>query len=358
MANAGFTNQEVLNSIRNGASATYQNGIPTATVNNTTDIGNILLSNDNVPSLNEFCDILVNKFAKEVVKSSMVKDRLSKFNRGLVPDGMTIETIFVNRTRNTTDDTSRVTSFPDTTTSNTLFTQHKPEIKAIYHEFNRSIQYATTINRTMLKRAFANPLTGLNNLIGEISNALYKGDRKDSYIFCKDTLGKYAGSETSITGYATVNIPDFTTATTADAKRNTGSEIIEKIRKTVLDLSFNTDKFNGAKIETENTPDELSLFMHKDLAPIVEVYVQANAYNLDKVSWLTNVIYFDDFGSNTLMNKCKAILCSNNFLNIYDYDRITTTFFDSKNLCENIYYTVRQGIYCDPFEQAVAFITE
>ena len=354
MANAGFTNAEIMNTIRNGASATYKDNIPPVT-GNPTQIGNLILDDNNVPSVNEFCDILVNKFCKVAIKSSRVKSRFEFANRGKIPAGMTIEEIFVNRTRNTTDDTKRVVDFPDTT--NNLFTKHKPEIKALYYEMNRSKQYATNISRIMLARAFANPENGLNTLINECTNALIKGDTKDEFIFVKNILSNYAGKETAIEGYATVTIPDAGASTTYEDKRTNGSAVIEAIRKMVLELSFNSDKYNGAKVEQEDSAENLILFMHKDLAPIVDVYVAANAYNLDKISWLTNVIYLDDFGSNTHMAKCKAILCSKDFLNIYDYDRVTTTFFNSKDIDENIYYTVRQGIYCLPTEQAVAFLT-
>lgn len=355
MANAGFTNEQILNSIRDSASQNYQDGIPVATANNQSEIGNLLLADNNIPSRNEFLDMLVNKFAKVKIASSRADNRLARFYRGAVPFGMTIQEIFVNQARNTVDDESRVIDFEGD--GQGLFDEHLAEVKALYYEINRSKQYCTTITRSMLKAAFANE-GGLNNLINEIVNSLYVGNEQHEFEKGKETLSHYAGDGETIQGYATESVAKISAGDTRDAKRDKAEQIIETIRGKVLDLTFNSDKYNGAKIQTLNKMEDLVLFLHKDLAKYVDVYVKANAYNLDRIDWLSNVIYLDDFGDNPLMADCVAILADEEFLNIYDYERTTTTFFNPKSLKTNTYYTVRQGYYCSPFKQAVAFIAD
>lgn len=360
MANAGFTNEQILNSIRDSASQTYRDGIPVATANNQSEIGNLLLADTNIPSRNEFLDMLINKFAKVKIASSRADNRLARFNRGMIPFGMTVQEIFVNQARNVYDDEGRIVEervWDFDGDGSGLFEEHLAEVKALYFEVNRSKQYGTTITRSMLKAAFANE-GGLNNLINEIVNSLYVGNEQHEFEKGKETLSEYAGSGEAIQGYATESVAKINAGDTRDTKRDKAEQIIETIRGKVLDLTFNSDKYNGAKIQTLNKMEDLVLFLRKDLAKYVDVYVKANAYNLDKIDWLSNVIYLDDFGNNPLMADCVAILADENFLNIYDLERMTTTFFNPKSLKTHVYYTIRQDYYCSPFRQAVAFIAD
>lgn len=354
---ANFTNQEILNTIRSGASATYQNGIPEAITSTATEIGTMLLSDTNVPSLNEFNDILVNKFAKVKIEGSRTYNRFNFAYRGAVPYGMTVQDIFVNMTKNsaTESDPKRVIEFTGNSDAEGFFNKAKPDIKALYHEMNRSEQYRSQYSRSMLKAAFAND-GGLSNLIGQITDAPIRGNENDEYIACKEALSQYAGTGSSIQGYKVYNTPAFAAADTDANKQTKAKALISTLRGAALDMTFNSSAYNGAGVDTLSTFDDMVLLLHKDVAKIVDVYELANAFNLGKVDWLSNPIYLDDFGSNTLMKNCMALLIDKDFLNVYDNERVMTSQWYPNDLLERIFYTVRQTIYCNPFKNAVAVI--
>lgn len=349
-----FTNQEIVNTIRSGASATYQNGIPKAISDNATEVGNLLLSADNVPSLNEFSDILVNKFAKVSIDSSRVYDRLSFANRGILPYGMTVQEIFVNMAKNS-GGVTRVRDFDGNGGATTFFEKDPPDIKALYFEMNRSKQYDTYFNRTMLKAAFANP-NGLSDLIARITESVVKGNTHDEYVYKKELLGNYAGSGSAIQGYKTYNVPMFNSSDAPDTVKTKADQLISTVRGAALDMTFNSSDFNGAGVDTLSNFEDMVLLLRKDVAQYVDVYSLANAYNLDKTNWLSNPIYMDDFGSNALMANCVGLLIDKEFLNVYDNERIMSNQWFGNDLMETIWYTVRQTGYCNPFKNAVAFI--
>lgn len=354
---ANFTNQEILNTIRSGASATYKDGIPEAITKTATDIGTMLLSDSNVPSLNEFNDALVNTFAKTNIDGSRVYNRFDFAYRGAVPLGMTVRDIWVNMAKNSavSTDPKRVIDFDGNSGADGFFNDAKPDIKVLYHEMTRSKQYRTQWSRTMLKAAFNNE-NGLSNLIGEIVASLSKGNTHDEYVYCKELLSNYAGKGTTIQGYKTYSVTNFADTDTDDQKKSKAKALISTLRGVALDMTFNKSEFNGAGVDTLSTFDDMVLLLHKDVAKIVDVYELANAYNMGKVDWLSNPIYLDDFGTNPLMANCLALLIDKKFLNIYDNERVMTSQFYANDLKERVYYTVRQTGYCDPLKNAVAVI--
>lgn len=351
---ANFTNAEVLNTIRSGATQTYQNGIPEAITDAATEVGTLLLADTNVPSLNEFCNILVNKFARVKIDGSKTQNKFSFAYRGGVPNGMTVQEIFVNQAKNS-GGVTRVRDFDGQGGATTYFEKDIPDIKSLYFEMNRSKQYDAYFTRTMLKAAFSTP-DGLSRLIGEISNSLIKGNQHDEYVWCKDLLSNYAGTGSSIEGYKTYNVPLITSVDNDATRQDKAKKIISEIRGAALDLTFNSNLYNGAGVDTLSDFSDMVLILKKDIAKYVDVYSLAQAYNLDKVDWLSKPIYVDDFGSNVLMNLCQGILCDKEFLNVYDNERIMTNRFFENDLNETMWYTVRQTGYCNPFKNAVAFI--
>lgn len=354
---ANFTDEEILNTIRSGASQDYQQGIPEAISENVTAIGNSITSDENVPSMNEFCDILVNKFFRTYIKESQVDNRLSRFNRGKVTDGMTVQEIFVNQAKNTADVTRKRT-YDGKGGATTFFETDPADVKALYYEMNRSEQYDTYFNRSMLKAAFNG--SGLDTFIGSISNSIVKGNEHDEYIFGKELLSSYAGDGDTIQGYKTYSVPDFIYHQyTSDADiESAAKKLISTLRGAALDMQFNSSEYNGAGVDTLTKPEDLVLFLHKDIAKYVDVYALANAFNMSKEEFIGDVIYLDDFGSNPLMAGCQAILCDKRFLNIWDNERIMTNQFFGNDLKETLWYTVRQTGYCLPFVNACCFIAD
>ena len=87
---------EILNTIRDNASATYQERIPEATRNNLETIRYAMIDDDNVMVANEFMSTLLNKLVRSVVHTKRFSNPLKSLKKGKKPLGDTIEVECVN----------------------------------------------------------------------------------------------------------------------------------------------------------------------------------------------------------------------------------------------------------------------
>ena len=86
--------QEMLNTIRDNASAEYQARIPEATQTNIAEVGGALLEDVNLA--NEFTSALMNKVAFTFVHDKIFKNPLAMLKKGSKPMADTVEEVFVN----------------------------------------------------------------------------------------------------------------------------------------------------------------------------------------------------------------------------------------------------------------------
>ena len=87
---------ELLNTIRDNASATYQARIPEATRNNLAEIRYAMVDSDNIIVTNEFMNTLLNKLVKSVFITKVWNNPLKALKKGKKPLGDTIEEIYNN----------------------------------------------------------------------------------------------------------------------------------------------------------------------------------------------------------------------------------------------------------------------
>ena len=90
------TSVDILNAIRNNASANYQNYVPAAQQNTESvrEIGSIIMD---YPALrNEFVTALINRIGATLLESKTYQNPWSVFKRGRLEFGETIELIFTN----------------------------------------------------------------------------------------------------------------------------------------------------------------------------------------------------------------------------------------------------------------------
>ena len=90
------SSEDILNAIRNSASADYKEYVPVASLsqNNIREIGAVIM---NMPTLqNEFLSALVNRIGKVIVTSKLYSNPWARFKRGIMEYGESIEEVFVN----------------------------------------------------------------------------------------------------------------------------------------------------------------------------------------------------------------------------------------------------------------------
>ena len=286
-----ITTAELLNSIRDLASAEYTARVPLATRTNITDVGNAITSYE--ANANEFVSALMNKIGKSIVVNKMANNRLKIFKKGLLPFGTDVEEIFVGM--------APAQAFDPLKAETELHKRVLPDIKSMYHRQNRQDFYKVTITEAQLKGAFLSQ-AGMQTLINFIVESLYNGDEYDEYVLMKELIAQYKA-----------NFYEITTPEITDEA--TGKNFIKAVRQASLNMSFTTPTYNKQGVKTKSEASEQVLILHKNVSSIIDVEVLAYAFNDTKVDFNTQVVVVDDFGS---MDDTIAVLVDKDWFQVYD----------------------------------------
>jgi len=168
---------EILNTIRDNASATYQDRIPVATRDNLETIRYAMIDSDNIQVANEFMETLLNKLVKSVVHTKLFSNPLKGLKKGTKPLGDTIEEIYNNFIKGTVFDQ----------TGAELLKRSLPDTKTVYHRMNYKMQYPITVSREQLSKAFIS-YDALNSYITNIINTLYNSAELDEFMNVKELI--------------------------------------------------------------------------------------------------------------------------------------------------------------------------
>lgn len=325
------TNIEMLNAIRFEASTLYQDRIPLATRENITEVANALLTYE--VHKNEFLDALFDKVTRSVVTSKMATNKLAKLKKGFLEYGRTVEEIFISQASGLVYDPAGTKVFDVT----------KVPVDSIYHSEDRRIKYPITVYDDELKKAFMAP-SGLNSFVARYMESMYSADADDEYIMMKNMIAAYYEEG----GFYKVTIPEVD-------DEATGKTFIKAIRTIGKKMGYMNSKFNKKGVRTKTDASDLLLIIHTDISAVVDVDVLAAAFNMDKASFMGNVIEVDDFGSD---EQIRAVLVDRSWMQWYDTLMKTTSFFNPDGLYWN-YWLHHWAIgSISRFSQAVAFTLE
>ncbi len=331
--------QDLLNTIRDNASAEYQARIPEATQTNLADIGGVLLADVNLA--NEFTSALMNKVAFTFVHNKIFSNPLSVLKKGTKPLADTVEEVFVNFAKGESYDA----------TGADLLARKLPDVKSIYHQMNRQDKYKVTISMEQLSKAFRS-YGDLQNFYNVIVNSLYNGDNMDEFILFKQTLKKAIDAKFA----KVVEIEDPTTSA-ANA-----TSFIKAVKTVSSLMKYPSDEFNGyleaqstdIKPVTTFTPIEDQLIIIDTATSIsIDVDVLANAFNMNKQEFLARRIEIDAFPDKTI----RAMVIDKNFPQIYDDLYTMRRFENGEGLYENYILHHWQTISTSCLVNAVAFKT-
>lgn len=249
----------------------------------TTDIGTWASPILEVPKvMNEFISELVQKIVYTQLEIRLFRNPLNVLEGEAIPLGSIGEEIFINPIvgrRFNVDDFAG------------LLAKYEADVKVQYHKVNSDIQYPVTITRAKIKNAFTS-WSELNSFIEGITTALYNGAYIDRYNMTKDLVASaYDGNN--------VQIETISAVTTAD----TAKALIEKARKIFLNMQTPTSLYNawakvggyGNEILTYTPKEDIVMLVRNDVLACVDVNVLASAFNMDKTTFLGNVIGVNDF---------------------------------------------------------------
>lgn len=349
------TAPEIVNAIRNNASAMYRNLVPVANPDNVKEIGAIL---NQYPQLqNEFLNALVNRIGRVILTSKMYENPWSMFKKGLLEFGETIEEIFVNL--------AKPFQYDPAVAENTIFKREIPDVRSAFHIMNYQKFYKATISNDQLRQAFLS-WQGISDLIAKIVDSMYTGANYDEF----QTM-KYMLCKNIIRGYMyPVNV-DITNPKSVAADFKAISN----------DIEFMKTKYNIAGVHTTSKKDEQYLIVDATFDATMDVEVLASAFNMNKAEFLGHRVLVDSFADldtdrlailfaddpnyvaltdeelATLEN-IKAVLVDSDWFMIFDNFMNFTEQYNGEGLYWNYWYHVWKTFSCSPFANAIVFTSE
>jgi len=325
---------DILNAIRNSASANFKSSVPIATDRNISEVGvgiNSLLSHQN-----EFVTALIDRISLVVIKHKTLNNPLAKFKRGMMPYGYTIEEVYTDITKGKRYD-------PQDSES-TVWKREIPDVKVFFHQRNRQDFYEQTIGEDQLKAAFTSATT-FQNFLSSIIEAIYNSAELDEYLYMRGLIDSYY--KNGLFFPVKVEVPDTTDKTRA---------FVKKIRSTArrLSLPMGSRKYNAAGVHTKSDMNGLHLFITAEVEAELDVDVLAVAFNMNRTDFMGHVTVIDEFENPAI----QAVLVDENWFMVYDTNQKMNSIYNPKGLYFNYFYHTWQLLSCSTMENAVVFTTE
>lgn len=340
---------EILNTIRDNASATYQERIPEATQNNLETIQAAMVDGDNIMVANEFMGSLLNKIVKSYVHNKLFENPLKRLKKGTKPLGDGVEEIYNNFLKGAEYDP----------TGAKLMARNLPDTKAVYHRMNRKSQYTVTVSREALVKAFSS-WENLESYIRNIMQALYNSASLDEFTLTKQLM--VTALENAAMKF--VEIPDPL------ASEANGKECIKAVKTISGLMRFPSSEYN-AYLDAQDQDDvPIITFSEKNeqvlILPTAEdtslaVDVLASTFNMSVADFNdTQKIVVDLFPNVTVGDKTYKVhgfLADEAFFQIFDDLFGITTFENGQGLYTNYYLNVWQTLAYSILVNCVAFVS-
>ena len=166
---------DILNTIRQNASYEYQSLVPEVkTAHDIPAVGQVLYG---YPALaNQFLNALINRIALVQVKSSLYNNPYARLKKGYLEFGETVEEVFV--------EIAKAREFSAEKAASRELKRTLPDVRSAFHTMNWRVQYPITIQDEDLRMAFLS-MSGVQDLIAKIIDAVYTGAEYDEYLLFK-----------------------------------------------------------------------------------------------------------------------------------------------------------------------------
>lgn len=354
VTNLNASTYDILNVIRANASAEYQSLVPK--VEKASDIprvGEIMMG---YPQLqNQFLSALVNRIALVRVKSATFNNAYTELKKGYLEFGETVEEVFVS--------IAKAREFNSDKGEEREFKRSLPDVKSAFHAMNWRVQYPVTISDMELRTAFLS-LGGVQDLIAKIVDTVYTANEYDEYLLFKYLMIK------AITGGKAYPVA----FDSSDMKNGAVA-----FRGTSNALTFMSSKYNASGVHTSTPKDKQYIFMDSDFNARFDVEVLASAFNMGKADFVGRLKLIDDWTTFdndrfstimensdmiepvtaeelALMANVKAVLCDEEWFQIYDNLAQFTEKYVASGMYWNYFYNVWKTISSSPFSNFVVFV--
>lgn len=324
----------VLNVIRQNATAVYQDRIPEATAENLHEVGDAILTYE--AQTNEFVNALVNRIGLVILNNRMATNPLAALKKGRLAVGETIEEIYI--------DVIKAQTYDPRAAQDTLFKRHLPNVSSVFHSVDSQLNYPLTISNEQLRKAFLS-YDSLDRFIAGLVDSMYKSATLDEFIQMKQLISEWNENSRFI-------VEPITAVTDAASAR----EAMIKIKAVSDAMTIFNNQMNYAGVWTSTPKDEQYLITTPDFNARMDVDVLAAAFHMDKAEFAGHVIVVDNIGD-LGDDGIEAILVDRNWYQVYDYLRTFKTAYNGEGLYWNYFYHVWMVYSLSPFANAVAFGT-
>lgn len=352
--------QDILNAIRNNASANYRDYVPAATDDaSIREIGKVIMD---WPALqNEFLSALINRIGLVIITSKMYDNPWSRFKRGMLEYGETIEEIFVNIADPFEYDPERAES--------ELFKREFPDVRSAFHVLNYRKFYKVTIQDYELKQAFLSA-SGVSDLIGRIIEQLYTSANYDEFVTMKYLLARHL-----LNGRMH---PIEVDAAPSDANYK---PLVTTVKAVSNEIEFPSSKYNLAGVFQHTKKRNQNVIINTKLDAALDVNVLASAFNMSKVEFMGKRILVNTFSltadENTRLLKLMKddanfkpltaaelaaldtipmVIVDDDFWMVYDNLNVFKQRENEQGLYWNYFYHQWKIFSVSPFSNAIVFV--
>lgn len=320
------TSSKVINAI----SPLLTQRIPLATANNLSDIGDFILSNQDLT--NQFLNVLMNRIAFVWIHDRIYNNPLRPFRQGTLKYGDIIEEVYVA--------IAEAHEYDPQVAESELYKRVIPDVGTYFHKMNSQLFYKVTISNEQLAKAFTSE-DGMRQLIAVIVDSLYNGANYDEFLQMKNLFS--------------VSKNEFFRIRTDAPAVATASNIVTNFKSASNLLQFMSDNYNRVAVKNYTPRGNQVLFLRADVDAIIDVNVLAAAFNMDKAEFLGRKILVDDFGVGN--DDIYAVLCDDEFLVCRNNLEKFTEQYNAQSMTWNYFYHVWNTYSVSPFSNAIAFTT-
>lgn len=360
---------DILNAIRNSATADYQSYVPPANPNlsNIGAIGTPILNFEGIR--NAFVNALLNRIAIVEVKYLAFNNRWNRFKRGELLLGETIEEVFIA--------IANPYQYSPSNAENLVFKRNLPDVKSAFHTMNFQKFYPQTISREQLRQAFLSAET-LENFITNIIQSMYNAMEYDEFLMMKYVLARAILDgrvyPIEIENYEGDNYESYVKAITSKVISTSGA------------MSYPSTKFNAYGVVNNAPVDRQVVIVSNWFNSVMKVDVLASAFHKDEVEFMAEKIDVDGFGEfdderlellftdedgnlseeytpftdaeKEALNSIPAVVCDRDWFMIYDNLTEIADIRNPMGLYYNYFLHVWRTYSYSPFACASCFVAD
>lgn len=268
---------EILNTIRDNASANYRDYVPVADPTDQQSVRNIGGVIMNYPALqNEYLNALMNRIGRVIITSKLFYNPWSGLKKGLLEFGETVEEIFVN--------IAKPFQFDPAVAESEVFKREIPDVRAAFHILNYQKFYKATISNDQLRQAFLS-WQGITDLIAKIVDSMYTGANYDEFLTMKYMLARNILQ-------GRMNVTEVAPVSAENAKT-----IVSTIKGVSNVWEFPSTNYNLSGVTTQTDKRDQIILLNAKFDAVIDVEVLAVAFNMEKAEFMGNRILVDSFGA-------------------------------------------------------------